>query len=1019
MTQPYFLDRKTFGWPNYFWIAMAFAFLAAMVPAASRRALHSNTNKAEDWLPDTYAESKDLKWFRRHFISEGFVLATWDGCTLGNSEKLKLLEQKLREKIQEVKPMDIDDLRPNVQVETGRWFRKVITGPSMIDELTRPPLNLSYAEALRRLEGALVGPPQNDEQGNRRDDSTRVTALAVYLSPEGYKDNRAMRNVVSYIESVATNECGIPKPQLHMGGPIVDNVAIDRAGEGSLVRLASLSGVIGLAIAYWCLRNVKLTLVVVATGAISAAVSLAIVYYFGIFEVMALGRAKAFYGTTDAILMSMPALVYVLGVSGAIHFINYYREARVAGGVHGAVERAVRGAWVPCGLVALTAAIGFGSLITSDIVPIRKFGGFSASGIMATMLVLFSILPVYLHRFPPKMIGKRAWDEMSTDDDRLPPWGIAFYRWLADHHAIVTTVLLAVMCIAGFGLTQLKSQVRLLKLLDDKADLVQDYTWVEKHLGNLVPMEVVLTIPPEKFRAAGEAADEDGQQYRMTLLERLGLVRKIVARIEALDEVSKALSAATLAPSESQGGTNAARSADYTTNKHLEDHRDSFRDYLQTERLPDGKITEESRELWRISSRVTALRDIDYGLFTDQLRVQVEPVVAAYQRRDLLIQALDKQDKTLKNGTFTILCPEKIDNTPEGLLLDLLIESAGTPTAVGLPVDKLNDPEMKPEIREQTFAFLRKADAVLVVSDEYKAAADKLAAEGVRVVDVRELPVDEVPIIMETSSEAGPRPVRSLYTGIIPLVFKTQRQLLISLRASLFSSGFLIVLVMAVVFRSVMAGIVSMLPNLFPVLLVFGSLGLLGIKMDIGIVMTASVALGVAVDSTVHLVTWFYHGQARGLNRRDATLMAYEHCATATVQGAMISGLGLAVFAVSSFTPTRQFGYLMITIQSAALLGDLVLLPSLLCGPMGKFFERKRRPTPAKTAVVEEPASELPLVEEFVEEPVAHVPSASRHERGENGHSPTPPAHHIQEGEPLVSPASKALREKLRAFRRS
>jgi hypothetical protein len=222
---------------------------------------------------------------------------------------------------------------------------------------------------------------------------------------------------------------------------------------------------------------------------------------------------------------------------------------------------------------------------------------------------------------------------------------------------------------------------------------------------------------------------------------------------------------------------------------------------------------------------------------------------------------------------------------------------------------------------------------------------------------------------------------------------------------------------MAVVFRSVMAGAVSMLPNLFPVLLVFGSLGLLGIKMDIGIVMTASVALGVAVDSTVHLVTWFYHGQARGLDRRNATLMAYEHCATATVQGAMISGLGLAVFAVSSFTPTRQFGYLMITIQSAALLGDLVMLPAILCGPLGKFFERKRRTMPPKSTVVDEPAMELPLLDDVGEEPVAQGLSASHQSRGENGHSPTPPAHHS--AEPVTSPANKVLREKLRAFRRS
>jgi hypothetical protein len=332
-------------------------------------------------------------------------------------------------------------------------------------------------------------------------------------------------------------------------------------------------------------------------------------------------------------------------------------------------------------------------------------------------------------------------------------------------------------------------------------------------------------------------------------------------------------------------------------------------------------------------------------------------------------------------------------------------------------------------------AEFRKFDAVLLVSDELRSESKSLADAGVKIVDVTEPPVDETPVIAETSVGADPRPIRSLYTGIIPLVFKTQRQLLFSLRSSLFSSGLLIVVIMAIVFRSMMAGAISMLPNLFPVLLVFGTLGLLGVKMDIGIVMTASVALGVAVDSTVHLVTWFYLGQARGHNRVDATLMAYDHCATATVQGAMISGLGLAVFAASSFTPTRQFGYLMITIQSTALLGDLVLLPALLCGPLGRFFERKQR-VHKKSAIVDGPAAELPIVDDIaaVEEQIdaithhAEPQRAARRtvsqvaadangangDRKDDGHARRSP-----DDEPLTSPSHKALRDKLRSFRRS
>ena len=95
MNQPSFLARKTWGLSHYFLLAMAAAFVIAFMPRGVRFAIQSNTNKAEDWLPDSYDESKDLRWFRDYFIGEQFVLVSWDGCTLGDTEKLNLLARKL------------------------------------------------------------------------------------------------------------------------------------------------------------------------------------------------------------------------------------------------------------------------------------------------------------------------------------------------------------------------------------------------------------------------------------------------------------------------------------------------------------------------------------------------------------------------------------------------------------------------------------------------------------------------------------------------------------------------------------------------------------------------------------------------------------------------------------------------------------------------------------------------------------------------------------------------------------
>lgn len=173
---------------------------------------------------------------------------------------------------------------------------------------------------------------------------------------------------------------------------------------------------------------------------------------------------------------------------------------------------------------------------------------------------------------------------------------------------------------------------------------------------------------------------------------------------------------------------------------------------------------------------------------------------------------------------------------------------------------------------------------------------------------------------------------------MVPLVYKTQRQLLISLNESIMWATVLIAVVMMFLLKSPMAGLISMIPNVFPIVIIFGALGWLGIKVDIGIMMTASVALGVAVDDTIHFLTWFRRGIKIGLGRVQAVMLAYDRCAMAMLQTTLIGGLGLAVFATSTFTPTQQFGYLMISMLGAALVGDLLLLPAILASPLGVFF---------------------------------------------------------------------------------
>ena len=199
------------------------------------------------------------------------------------------------------------------------------------------------------------------------DDLARVVGRPVLGKPRGR------------ILEIASGSCGIEPGNLHIGGPPVDNVAIDEEGSITLFRLVGLSAFSGMTLAWLTFRSIPITLMVFFVGGISAITSLAIVWFAGT--------------TMDAILMTMPSLIYVMGLSGAVHVVNYYKEACHEHGEGRAADIAVGNGLFPCFLAAFTTALGLGSLCTSSLTPIYKFGTFSAIAVMATFVLLFTYLP--------------------------------------------------------------------------------------------------------------------------------------------------------------------------------------------------------------------------------------------------------------------------------------------------------------------------------------------------------------------------------------------------------------------------------------------------------------------------------------------------------------------------------------------------------------------------------------------------------------------------------------------------
>lgn len=176
------------------------------------------------------------------------------------------------------------------------------------------------------------------------------------------------------------------------------------------------------------------------------------------------------------------------------------------------------------------------------------------------------------------------------------------------------------------------------------------------------------------------------------------------------------------------------------------------------------------------------------------------------------------------------------------------------------------------------------------------------------------------------------------YTGIMPLIHTVQQLILQDLTWSFLTAFVLVAIVIIIIQRSLVTGLLSMLPNVFPIVVVFGLMGWMDIPLDIGAVMTASVALGIAIDDTLHFLAWFRREKNRNQSSEAAMQSALKHCGRAMIHTTFICGLGLMVFGFSDFIPTQRFAWMMLALLTTALIGDLLFLPAMLIQPFAKHL---------------------------------------------------------------------------------
>ncbi|MDR2706383.1 MAG: MMPL family transporter, partial [Planctomycetaceae bacterium] len=531
----------------------------------------TTSNRVVDWLPKE-TEELEIFYYRyyQHFSEGELLMVSWAGCDVDDTRLDSVAAQLVA---------PFEDNRP-------AYFERVLTTRSMFQELSDEPLELKPPEIQLRLTGWLIGHNGKD------------ACLVALISETGSKNRAdAIETVFTTVEKIT----GLPRSDIYVAGPSIDSVAIDHISENAQRTLLPFFLLFCLILLFCCLRNFFAALIVFITAQMNEELGGTLLYWCG--------------AHVDSISMLISSLIYVLTISGGIHLINYYRETLNEIPLEEQKNvpwLTVKKAVLPCSLAVITTILGMGSLAVSKMVPIQTFGIYASITLALGTLWLFIFTITILQQFPIRRWCQTGHSEHNVsetlENHGWKCFGLQIFRF----RNIITLLAFLLMVGLSVGVKNLRTTVTFHGLLPKSAKVIQDYQELEKKIGGLIPIEVVVHIP-------------DANNNNLTLLDQLYLLevlRETLSEMEGVDAVVSVLNFLPDLPSRTDRRMiqSARRAAMTGTLSRRQDRLREIRFFDRTDQHND----DSPGTYWRLSLRVSSQAKIDYASLIAGIRKRLE-----------------------------------------------------------------------------------------------------------------------------------------------------------------------------------------------------------------------------------------------------------------------------------------------------------------------------------------------------------------------------------------------------------
>ncbi|MGK7390661.1 MAG: efflux RND transporter permease subunit [Candidatus Cyclobacteriaceae bacterium M2_1C_046] len=197
----------------------------------------------------------------------------------------------------------------------------------------------------------------------------------------------------------------------------------------------------------------------------------------------------------DLLMVLMPTILFVVGMSDVVHILSrYLEELRKGKGKIPALSITIKEIGLATFLTSLTTSVGFLTLMTASIKPVREFGFYIAVGVFFAYIIAFTLLPSVLFflkepRITSQVHLKQKWNKYLGN----------IFIWVLHHKRLVMSITFVLMLLSVIGIEQIKVNTYLIEDLPEGDPLKENFVFFDENYGGSRPLEASITLSDTSY----------------------------------------------------------------------------------------------------------------------------------------------------------------------------------------------------------------------------------------------------------------------------------------------------------------------------------------------------------------------------------------------------------------------------------------------------------------------------------------------------------------------------------------